>query len=376
MTEHVRLDALELSPLRFSLRRVAANARARWAEREGVVVAVRTRDVVGVGEASPLPGYSPDPLADAVRALERARDRLVGATLSLGGAPLDALGALLHPLGPMAPSARFALETALLDLRGRLRGIPAWRDLGGDPAAGPLPLSALLSGQTEAEVARDAEDALRRGLAVGKLKVGRPGALARELARAAAASRAGGGALRLRLDANGAWSTKQATTALERFASYAPELVEEPVAGGLWLELGPAPVPLAVDESAAAPGGARLLELLLERGLCDAVIVKLSAVGGLIAAAAIAARAAAAGRSVIVTHMFEGPVASAASAAFAFARCSRAQAAGLDVRSYLELPDEHPIGPASVVASELPGVCPDAIRAAAGAAPIGPRAAR
>lgn len=356
MTSAASIDAVDLAPLRFELKRVAANSKNRWTEREGILVAVRTRDVVGRGEASPLPGFSPDSLADAARDLERARDLLAGAALALDGSPIDALRAILAPLGAMAPSARFAIETALLDLRSRLLGIPLWRDLGADPAAGPLALSALLSGETDAEVARAAEEAAARGLTTGKLKVGRPSALDRELALAAAARHASGGALRLRLDANGAWTTEEARTALEAFASFAPELVEEPVAGDRWLELGPVPVPLAIDESAAAPGGMQLLEALLERRLCDAVVVKLSAVGGFTAAEEIVGRAAASGRSVVVTHMFEGPVGTAAAASFAFARCDRTHAAGLDVRGYVDLPDGHPIGIRDVTVKETPGL--------------------
>lgn len=344
MTSHASIDGVDLEPLRFALKRVAANAKMRWADREGIVVSVRAGGAVGRGEASPLPGFSPDSLADARRDLERVRDRLAAsARLALDGAPLDALGALLAPLEPLVPSARFAIETALLDLRGQLRGVPVWRDLGGDPAAAPVPLSALLSGETDAEVANAAEDALARGLTTGKLKVGRPAALDRELALAAAARHASGGRLRLRLDANGAWTVGEARAALAAFAAFDPELVEEPVAGERWLELGPAPVPLAVDESAAAPGGDALLDALLTRGLCAAVVVKLSTIGGFSAAERVVARAARAGRSVVVTHMFEGIVGTAAAAAFATARCTRTHAAGLDVRPYVDLPDGHPI---------------------------------
>lgn len=352
------IDAVDHAPFRFALRKVAANAKMRWTEREGVIVTVRAGGAEGSGEASPLPGFSPDTLEGATRDLERAGAHLAGASIALDGAPIAMLHALLDPLGPMTPSARFAIETALLDVRGRLLGVPTWRDLGGDPSAPPIPLSALLSGDTEAEVALAAEEAAARGLSVGKLKVGRPGALDRELALAAAARHASGGALGLRLDANGAWSPADARTALAAFASFSPELVEEPVGGEDWLALGPVPVPLAVDESAAAPGGAALLATLLERRLCEAVVLKLSTIGGFSAADAIVERAAAAGRTVVVTHMFEGPIGTAAGAVFAFARCGRTHAAGLDVRGYVDLPDGHPIGIRDVGGAEGVGVAP------------------
>lgn len=357
MTTLAAIDGADLAPLRFELKRVAANSKMRWSEREGIVLTVRAGGAVGRGEASPLPGFSPDSLADARRDLERARDHLASsATLAIEGPPLDALRAVLAPIEPLVPSARFAVETALLDLRGRLRGVPVWRDLGGDPGAAPVPLSALLAGETDMEVATAAEDALARGLTTGKLKVGRPAALDREVGLASAARHASGGALRLRLDANGAWSVEEARAALAAFASFGPELVEEPVAGERWLELGPVPIPLAIDESAAAPGGDALLEAVLARGACEAVVVKLSTIGGFSAAERVVARAARAGRSVVVTHMFEGPLATAAAAAFAFARASRAHAAGLDVRPYVDLPEHHPIQVRDIVAMPEPGL--------------------
>src|SRR4051812_26626164 len=78
---------------------------------------------IGVGEASPLPGTSPETLA-------RVQEVLSGIAVRLGpaGDDLSADEHVRRALAPVdealerAPSARFALETALLDRLGQARG--------------------------------------------------------------------------------------------------------------------------------------------------------------------------------------------------------------------------------------------------------------
>lgn len=345
------IEAVALEPLRFDLRRRVANAKTSWASREGIVVRLTAGGVFGYGEASPLPGFSSESLADVQRDLHGARDGLLLGAISVEGDAEDAVRRALGGVGALASSARFALETAVLDLRARLREEPLWHQLvaGGGATIEPVPISALLVGDDPTEIAAAAEEAMARGIGTGKLKVGRPGARESELAAATAVRRVAGASFRLRLDANGAWRNDEAREALAAFAGVGPELVEEPVGGDDWLAMERSPVPVAMDESGVGADGARLFATLVERGLCDALVLKLSMSGGFLAAATMAKRARAAHLPVIVTHMFEGPIATAAAAAFALAFGSRSHAAGLDVRAYTQLPDDHPVG-TSVIA--------------------------
>jgi o-succinylbenzoate synthase len=338
------LDTLTLEPLRWNLKRTISNAKTAWAEREGIVVRIAAGGVVGSGEASPLPGFSPDSLEDARADLERACDVLASSRFALDGDPIAALGVALEPLGALAPSARFALETALLDARSRIHRVPLWRELGArDPE--PIRLSALLAGESAEALVNEAEAAARRGITTGKIKVGRPSAHERERASVDAVRAAMGASFALRLDANGAFPLESASSMLEAFAPAAPEFIEEPVAGDLWFELPPSPIRLAIDESGVGPLGSARIDTLVARGMCEIVVVKLAAVGGFVAASALAKRTS--GIPLIVTHMFEGSIGCAASAAFALAFGSRAYASGLDIRGYLDV-GEHPIGDASI----------------------------
>ncbi|MFO0627567.1 MAG: mandelate racemase/muconate lactonizing enzyme family protein [Polyangiales bacterium] len=151
------------------------------------------RGNLGVSEDHRSPG-SPDTVEEAAAALEAAGASLVDQTLpeSLADIAFDA----------PSPAARFAMESALLDLLGRRQGVPA-RSLLGAPRA------VAISGYGGPAHATGVVAAVRALLDAGsrtmKVKVG-GGSF--EADRAAIARLRGelGDAWTLRLDANGAWS--------------------------------------------------------------------------------------------------------------------------------------------------------------------------
>src|SRR5262245_12902600 len=74
----------------------------------------------GLGEASPLAPFSSDNNVTCASALANIHARL--APLSLDVPPAEAIVRAIAPIAPalaMVPAARFALETALLDLLGQ-----------------------------------------------------------------------------------------------------------------------------------------------------------------------------------------------------------------------------------------------------------------
>ena len=292
----------------------AANAAGRWRRREGLLLEMSDGEGTrAVGEASPLPAYSPDDLDAALRALRR---------LAAGARRLDPpidvhdVRMAVEAISPQAPSARFAAETALLDLLGQRRGLPVHRLLA-PPAAGadprirsPLPLAALEAGLDPERAVAAFAPRWRSRWRTLKVKVGRPGEARAEHRLLEALRRTYGQGLALRLDANGAWTPERASQRLRRLAALEPEFLEEPVATADWVRLEPSPgVPLALDESLAVPG---LYEELAPRfGALGvrAVVLKPLILGGVLPALALARRARAAGLPAVVSHGFEGPVA-------------------------------------------------------------------
>lgn len=305
----------------------AANARHRWASRRGVLLAIEGAGVVGLGEASPLPGPSPDDVDAAGRALDAVGRRLEGTPLSLGSGadPLDAAAAAVERLaGDLPPSARFAVETAILDLVGQVRGTPLAILLGAQPGA-RVEASALLGDPG----AVDAVDRARRLVAAGartlKLKLGtRP--VDDDVAAVASLRGALGPSVALIGDANGVWSIDQARRAIAGLAPLAVGLLEQPVAPADLAGLGPVAIPVWADESLTSP---RTRGEILALPHLAGVALKPTVLGGLGAARAIAREAARRGLGVAVTHALEGPVALRACVALALALAPAGPRAGL-----------------------------------------------
>ena len=225
------------APLRLILDapwRVAAGTLiVRGSARVRAAVRIRLRDpagTVGLGEALPLPGYSRDDAVDAEFALAEIAIRVAERGLWVPDVVANVRGDALEgrrdaatwldvALAPYlalldgVPSARFALECALVDLLARRAGISAAQWLAGDGALQPVPVSVLLPDDDRAAVAA-ASVAAARGHSVLKLKIARPDRTPDEedallAAVRAAADGACAGRLvspRLRLDANGALS--------------------------------------------------------------------------------------------------------------------------------------------------------------------------
>lgn len=284
-------------------------ARGRVNERAGVLVTLRDGDGrTGQGEASPLPRYSRETLEDVVDALRGALPRVDESVVE---APLVALDA---PWWRELPgSARFALETAVLDLAGKRRGVSVHAILRGAAARAAVPVSAYVGAALDAGLVENARDALQRGISTLKVKLaGAAATFDAEVNALLELRRALPRAWTLRLDLNGAWSLEEATHA--RFGALAPSrpaFVEQPVRVGELRALGRCAIPWAIDESLVDAGDTEHVMTRREQAGCTAVIVK-PAVHGLLGAWRLCERAHRAGLGVVVTHLFDGPIALAA----------------------------------------------------------------
>lgn len=318
----MKLERVELSELSVELPRPARGARLAWSHRRVVRLRIWADGVVGEGEAAPLPDYSPDRLEDAREALRTWAAAARGATLDVPDA--ESLVAELGALPSSLPSARFALETALLDLRSRLEGAPVHALLGGAASEEPG-VCALLGADAPVE---DAEAALARGASALKLKVA--GAQSWSVAATLRERFAG---TPLRLDFNGGLAPEDATPALARAAELGVELVEEPARAG-W-EARP-PLPVYLDESLAQAGvRARAAERVAAHEV-HGVVLKPMLLGGSLACLKLAGEVRGAGGDAFVTHLFDSPLALAACAELSLA-LGGTRAHGLGPHSALAL---------------------------------------
>lgn len=294
----------------------------------GVLTLMRGDGTTGVGEASPLPSYSPDSIDEAAEELHRMADQPVRANTL--GSPFELLSEVFasHPV--RCPSARFAIETALLDWLGHARGKPLHQVLAGDGERQPIPIADLVLASDVSEWRARVDALTDDGATHLKLKVGVD--LEREVEALLEIRRAHPD-VALRLDGN----QRIAIAALRRHAdaleSLGLELFEEPVAPNEWEAALDLPLPLALDEALRDDA---LAGRLLETGRIRAVVLKPMVLGGFVASFEAAERAAECGADYLVSHTFDGPIAQAATAELALGLQTK-MAAGLGPHPGLEL---------------------------------------
>lgn len=274
-----------------------------------VLTLMRDDGTAGVGEASPLPGYSPDVIEDVAEALQALVSRPV--EVDPLASPFEIVSSALaqHPIA--LPSARFALETAVLDWLGRNRGLPVHRVLGGDADRDPIPIADLMMALDPSAWPAEADRLVSAGATHLKLKVGAD--FMREL-RAIETIRAAHPTLPLRLDGNGKLDVEDVRKQAAALESAKLELFEEPVHREAWSEVLDLPLPWALDESLL---DADVAQRALGSERVRAVVLKPTVLGGFGACLDWAERGAVAGADSLVSHTFDGPIARAATAELA-----------------------------------------------------------
>ena len=191
-------------------------------------------------------------------------------------------------------SAKAAADMALWDLYGKKYGIPVYKMLGG--ARNKIITDITISVNPPEEMARDAVDAIRRGYDTLKVKVGIDPSL--DVARLAAIRQAVGPEVRIRIDANQAWSPKQAVRLLNQMQDK-----------GLDIEL--------VDEAVFSVEDALKI---VQMQAADLINIKLMKCGGLTNALKIATLAEVCGVECMIGCMLEAKVSVNAAVHLACAR--------------------------------------------------------
>ena len=364
----MRITKTALHALRLEMVNPLRTARGTYEAREGFVVRLEDEEGrVGQGEAMPLEEFGTESPGACERALEELLAKLRGTTLR-GTTPLPpgegrGEGAtdprldpriLPLPLGEgwgeglptRTPAARHGVEQALLDLLAQRRRVPLNQLLSSD-ARSSLHVNALLGAATPEALAEEARRAVAEGYETLKLKVGgRP--LPEDLARLSAVRDAVGAAIRVRVDANGAWTEPEARAALKALSRYGLELCEQPVAPENTEALARlsehSPCPLAADESLALPEATQ--HILNNPGTVGILVLKPMVLGGLLPTLSLAREAARRGMEAYVTSSLDGVIARAGAAHLAAALPSGRYASGLGVgHLFKDEPGNHPFRP-------------------------------
>ena len=216
-------------------------------------------------------------------------------------------------------SAKAAVDMALWDLYGKKYGIPVYKLLGG--ARNRLITDLTISVNSPEEMARDAQIAVERGFDCLKVKVGVDPAL--DVARLEAVRKAVPASATLRIDANQAWTPKQAVRILNGMQDRGLdiEFVEQPVKAhdleGLKYVADHSDVPVLADESVF---GVEDALKILQMHAADLINIKLMKCGGIYNGLKIATLCDIYGVECMIGCMLEGRVSVNAAAHLACAR--------------------------------------------------------
>ena len=266
-------------------------------KRETLLLRLESDGQTGWGEAAPIESYDGQSLETCDSALRTVLPIL--ARLE----PTDP-DVLVRELDRDLPSpARAAIDTAALDLAARLNQQPLWQSLGGN-SGGPVGCSALITSADPIGAAEQAQAFANAGFRTLKVKVG----LTVDEAVVGAIRGAIGDSIEIRLDANGAWSEREAAAKLAQLSHFHPQLCEQPVAdlAAMRSIRSKSDVQISIDESATDSGA-------LDAPLAaDAVCLKLQAWGGIDRLIAAATKARSAGLLVYLGSTLEGPISIAA----------------------------------------------------------------
>lgn len=304
-------DEIELFRVRVPLRTAHRSAHVQQAERDSVLVRVRTSDGLGWGECPTLsePGYATETTDEAWAAL---RDVLVPALLE--GRPLDDVA--VRDVTDAHPASVGALRDAVLDERLRHAGRSLRVELG---AAETVAMCGVVAaaGDTPSRAAAAALELAESGVAMVKVKI-TPG---HDLEVIDAVRRAVDG-LPVAADANGSYrllGEPEERRRIEDVDRMGLAYLEQPFEPDTpWDHLRDVRdalrTPMALDESITSFAA---LDAALEATAVDVVSIKPARLGGVLAAADAVRRCVGDGVDAFVGGMFELGVGRAAAAAVA-----------------------------------------------------------
>ena len=272
---------------------------------EDIIVEIHTdTGHIGYGEAPPTGAITGDTTGAILGALN---DHIIK---TIVGKEVDDFENLLQTLNKCIvgnTSAKAAVDMALYDLYGQLYNIPVYKMLGG--GKNKIITDITISVNDPDEMARDTKVAIDRGYDTIKVKVGVNPDL--DIARLTAVRAAAGPNALIRIDANQAWSPKQAVKLLNKMQDKGLdiEFVEQPVKGkdfeGLKYVTERSYVPVMADESVFSVEDAFKI---MQMGAADLINIKLMKCGGIYNALKIASAAEVYGVECMLGCMLEAKV--------------------------------------------------------------------
>jgi o-succinylbenzoate synthase len=217
----------------------AGTSRGVLTQKKSYFVEISNGSRIGLGEAGPLFGLSPEFSEDCLPAFEKALAPFQGEAL-----PTD-INEWISEIPFEQPSFRFALETAYLDLKS-----PFSNEFSRGKSA--IPINGLIWMGSAEFMREQIEQKLAQGYSCLKLKIGAIDFETELSLLKSIRSRFSAEELILRVDANGAFSPKEAPFKLEKLAAFDLHSIEQPIQAGQPEEMkklvAQQILPIALDE--------------------------------------------------------------------------------------------------------------------------------
>ena len=307
----MRIVRAEVQSTRIPVERPHPMAIGTTHYQDNVVVKLITEDgTSGFGEAPHMVGHSQlGETPETVRVI--LRRKLVPAVLGLSPFDQEALTVAQDRAVPGNRRAKGAVVLAAYDLAGKLLNTPVFNLLGGMvretvPLSWTIPIIDIDAGVEEA--ARKVRDGWR----IIKVKVGRPDP-GLDVSMVGAIREGLGDGVRIRVDANQAYSVKTALRVAREIERYDIDFLEQPVhmgdLDGLTEVTRNSPIPIMADESAKS---LRDLAEIAKRRAADYVSIYVIGPGGLSISKKMASIAEAFGLRAYVGRALESTIGAAA----------------------------------------------------------------
>lgn len=303
--------------------------------------------LVGVGAATPNPVVTGDNLTSMRVILDEVIiPQLVGESLN----HIEPLEDKLQGCVVGNSGAKAAFDIAIYDLLSQVYHVSLNHLLGGSKQS--MATDYTISIGERDQMVAEARSLVKKGFDALKIKVGNA-PVEEDMATVTAIAQAVGPAISLRLDANQAWSYKQARQGLAQLAAAGLNIafVEQPLPANQLHDLAllrqESPLPIMLDESVFSPADALRV---IGAHAADYINIKLMKTGGIYEATKINQLCEAAGIPCMVGCMIEAPESIAAAVAFANAH---ANVRFIDLDSIYMISDQVDLGAVKRVGPRL-----------------------
>lgn len=307
----LRIDQITLHRLRIPLKKPFITSLGPNYEVDNVVVMVRASNgLTGYGECSPFWTINGETAETCLSVGAHLSKALIGHDAT----DIEGSHAVMDRMIFGNNSIKSAFDIALHDIAAQTADLPLWKFLGGKERSDLVTDYTVSIGDPE-QMVTDAEDIVRSGFPVIKVKLGGDGDLDIRRIRAI---RSRVTSIPLRIDANQGWDPDTAIRVLNALGDMGIQHCEEPIPRWQFMELNrvkdASPIPIMADESCCDHHDA---ERLIELEACQRFNIKLGKSGGLFKARKIIELAEQAGMEVQIGGFLESRLAWSAAAALA-----------------------------------------------------------